>query len=85
MVKYTCIWGWTGFDYRQEEDISFFSTVSKSPLGHNKPIQCVLRALSPKVKKPGRETDHKPPSSAEVKNSGVISSIPIRLHDLMLN
>jgi len=28
----------------------------------------VLRAFSPGVKLPGREADHSPPSSAEVKN-----------------
>jgi hypothetical protein len=30
-------------------------------------IQCVLGALSLRVKRPGREADHSPPSSAEVK------------------
>jgi len=32
------------------------------------PIQWVLGVLSLGVKRPGREADHSPPSSAEVKN-----------------
>jgi hypothetical protein len=39
----------------------------------------------PGVQRPGREADHSPPSSAEVKKSGVIPPLPIRLHDVMLN
>jgi hypothetical protein len=31
------------------------------------PIQCIPEVLSLGVKRPGRETDHSPPSSAEVK------------------
>jgi hypothetical protein len=31
------------------------------------PIQWVPGALSPGVKRPGREVDHSPPASAEVK------------------
>jgi hypothetical protein len=33
------------------------------------PIQCVPGALSLEVKGQGREADHSPPSSAEVKNA----------------
>jgi hypothetical protein len=36
------------------------------------PIQWVPEALSLGVKRPGREADHSPPSSAEVKKSGAI-------------
>jgi hypothetical protein len=32
-------------------------------------------ALSPGVKRPGREADHSPPSNAEVKNGGAIPSL----------
>jgi hypothetical protein len=31
-------------------------------------MKWVLRALSPEIKRPVREADHSPPSSAEVKN-----------------
>jgi hypothetical protein len=38
------------------------------------------------VKRPGREADHSPPSSAEVKNARSCTSIPsIPLHDVVLN
>jgi hypothetical protein len=32
------------------------------------PIQWILGDLSPRVKRPGREADHSPPTSAQVKN-----------------
>jgi hypothetical protein len=40
------------------------------------PIQWVSRALSLGVKRPGREADHSPPSSAEVKNAWSYTSTP---------
>jgi len=40
------------------------------------PIQWVLEALSPGVKWPGCETDHSPPSGAEVKNVWHYTSSP---------
>jgi hypothetical protein len=39
-------------------------------------VQWVLEAISPGLKRPGREADHSPPSSAEVKNGGVILPLP---------
>jgi hypothetical protein len=41
------------------------------------PIQLVPGPLSPGVKRPGREADHSPPSSAKDKNDG---AIPPLLH-----
>jgi hypothetical protein len=40
------------------------------------PIQWVPGAPSLGVKRPGREADHSPPSSAEVKNARSYTSIP---------
>jgi hypothetical protein len=40
------------------------------------PIQFVPGALSPWVKRQGREADHSPPSSTKIKNGGVIHSVP---------
>jgi hypothetical protein len=40
------------------------------------PIQWALGALSPRVKRLGREADHSPPTSAEVKNGGTITPLP---------
>jgi hypothetical protein len=33
-------------------------------------------ALSPKLKKPGRESDHSPPSNVEVNNGGALPPFP---------
>jgi hypothetical protein len=59
-----------------------FDTVSTAVLGPTQlPIHWVLKALSLGVKKPGRDADHSPPSSAEVKNAWNYTSIPpICLH-----
>jgi hypothetical protein len=39
----------------------------------------------PEIKRPGREADHSPPSSAEVKNGGAIPPLPMRVHGRVLN
>jgi hypothetical protein len=49
------------------------------------PIQWVPGSLSPGVKRKGREVDHSPPSSAEVKKMWIYTSTPIRLHGVVLN
>jgi len=50
------------------------------------PIQRVPAALSLGVKLPGRNTDHSPVSSAEVKNTWLYTSThPIRLHSVVLS
>jgi hypothetical protein len=48
-------------------------------------IQLVPGAVSLEVKRQGREADHSPPSSAEVKNGGAIPPLPLRLHGVVLN
>jgi hypothetical protein len=46
----------------------------------------VLRASSLRVKRPGREADHSPPSSAEVKNAWSYTfTPPTRLHGVVLS
>jgi hypothetical protein len=42
-------------------------------------------AISPGVKRPGREADPSPPSIAEVKNDGAIPPLRIRFHGIVLN
>jgi hypothetical protein len=65
--------GRPGFHSRQEQEIFLFSTVSRLALGPTQPpIQWVLGAFSPGAKRPGREANHSPLSSAEVKNGGAI-------------
>jgi hypothetical protein len=56
-----------GFESRQGQEISPIQTASYT-VGTR---DCVLG-----VKRPGYEADHSPSSTAEVKNSGVISPLP---------
>jgi len=50
------------------------------------PIQWVPGALSLGVMGPGREADHSPPPSAEVKNScSYDSTPPMRVHGMVLS
>jgi hypothetical protein len=65
--------GWTigvlGFDSRRELGIFLFTTASRTGLGPTQPtIQWVTTDTSLGIRRPGREVDHSPPSSAEVKN-----------------
>jgi hypothetical protein len=51
---------------------SLCSTASRPALEPTQPaIQCVPGALSPELKRPGREADHLHPYIAEVENGGV--------------
>jgi hypothetical protein len=64
--------GWTigvlRFDSRRGLGIFLFTTASRTALEPTQPpIQLVRGALSLVVKRPGREADHSPSSSAEVK------------------
>jgi hypothetical protein len=61
--------GRPGFDSRQV--MKFFSIhhVQAGPGPTQPPVQWVPRALSPGLKRPEREADNSPPSSAEVKNA----------------
>jgi hypothetical protein len=57
-----------GFDSRRWLGIFLFSIASRTALRPAQPpIQWVTGALSLGVKRPVREADHSPPSSAEVK------------------
>jgi hypothetical protein len=58
-------------------NIFLISTMSRPALGPTlPPIQWVAGALSPKIKRLGREADYSPSSSAEVKNGGAIPPLP---------
>jgi hypothetical protein len=60
-----------------EVEIFHFSMSSGPALGCTQPpIQWVSEALSPGVKRPGREADHSPPTSAEVKKMWIYTSTP---------
>jgi hypothetical protein len=64
----------------------FSSPVSIRALGPTPPpIQWILGAISPGVKRQRREVDHSPPSSVEVNNGGAIPPLFIRLHGVVVN
>jgi hypothetical protein len=67
-----CSMGWTigvlGFDSRRGLGIFLFTTASRTALGPTQPfIQWVPDALPLGVKRFGREANHSPPSSSDVK------------------
>jgi hypothetical protein len=81
LISYFWAMGWTigvlGFDFRRGFEIFLFTTAFKTVLGPTQPpIKWVPGALSLGVKRPGREADHSPPSSAEVKNAWNYTSTP---------
>jgi hypothetical protein len=83
--------GWTigvlGFDSRRGLGIFLSTTASRTALEPTQPpIQWVPGALSLGVKRPEREADNSPPSSAEVKSTwSYTSTPPIRLHGVVLS
>jgi hypothetical protein len=69
--------GVLGFDSRRRLGIFLFTAVSRTALGPTQsPIQWVTGALFLGVKRPWREADHSPPSSAEVKITWSYTFIP---------
>jgi len=76
-----------GFDSRQQLESSLFTIVSRLTLEPAQPpIQWVPGTLSLEVKRPGREADHYPSYSAEVKNSWIYTSaLPNRLGGVVLS
>jgi hypothetical protein len=76
-----------GSESRQRLGIFLFTTTSRPALGPTQsPIQWVPGVLSLRVKRPGREADQSPTSSAEVKNVwSYTSASPIRLHGVVLS
>jgi hypothetical protein len=60
-------YGWSGFESQRGLGIFLFTIASRTALEPTQPpIQRVPGALSLGVKRPGREENHSPPSSAEV-------------------
>jgi hypothetical protein len=71
--------GWTSGVQLPAEmmGIFLFATASGPALRPTQPpIQRVPGALFPGIKRPGREADHSPPSSADVKNAWNYTSTP---------
>jgi hypothetical protein len=65
------------FGFRQGQEVFPYSTATRSALGPTQLlIQWVPGALSPGVKLLGREADHSPPSTAEVRRDVAIPPLP---------
>jgi len=74
------------FRKRQEGTSFFFAIVSKPALGPTQTlIQWVAGALSSEVKRPEREVEHSPPSTAHLQKTWSYTSTPPgRLHGVVL-
>jgi len=70
------------FDSGQGQETALFSETSRQALRPvQPPIQLVMEALSPGLKRPGREFDHSPPYRAKMKNDWNHTwTPPISLH-----
>jgi hypothetical protein len=69
--------GRLGFDAWQGQETFLYSTATRPALGLTQPpTQRVPGTLSSEVKRPGREVNHSPQSSTEVKNGGAIYALP---------
>jgi hypothetical protein len=77
---------WTARVRSQVEARSFcfLHSVQTGSEAHSASYPVDTEGSFPGVKRPGREADHSPPSSADVKNGGALHS-PIRLLDIVLN
>jgi hypothetical protein len=65
------------FESQQGLGVFLLTAASRTALGPTQPpIHRVPESLSVGVKRPGREADHLPPSSAEVKNAWSYTSPP---------
>jgi hypothetical protein len=65
---------------------SLHHRVQKGSGAHSASYPVGITNSFPGVKRPGREADHSPPSSAEVKNAwSYTSTAPIRLHGVVLS
>jgi hypothetical protein len=82
--------GWTigvlGFDFRPELGIFLFTTASRTALVPTQPPIQWVQVTPLGVKRPGREANHSPPSSAEVKECvELYLHSPIRLPGVVLS
>jgi hypothetical protein len=71
--------GRAGFDSWQGQlrDVFNFAIASRPDLGPTqRPNEWIQAALSLGIKRPGRQADHSPPSSAEIKNAWSYTSVP---------
>jgi hypothetical protein len=62
------------FEYRREQEIFFFSKLSRPALGSTRPPVQWVPGSSPDVHKPRRDIDYSTTSSAELKMAELIST-----------
>jgi hypothetical protein len=76
-----------GLESREGLEIFLFTTAFRPALRPTQPpIKVIPGTLSLGVKRTGREADHSPPSSAEVKNVLIYTwAPPMRLHGVVLS
>jgi hypothetical protein len=71
---------------RVPAESTLFSTLSRLAQGPTQPpMEWVPGALSPGAKQPGREADHSPPASTEVKKTWIYTSSPPYVFMAVLN
>jgi hypothetical protein len=74
-----------GFRFPAEaRDISLLHSVQTGSGAHPASHPMGTGVPSSWIKLPGREDDHSPSSSAEVKNNGLYLHFPIRIHGVVL-
>jgi hypothetical protein len=66
-------------------DCSLLHSIQTGSRAHPASYPMGVGNFSPGVKRPDRDTNHSPPSSAEVKNGGTIPPLPPMSHGLVLN
>jgi hypothetical protein len=73
------------FKSRYGQECSLLQIVQTGSEVHSTSYPVGTGALSPRVKRSGREVEHSPPTSAEVKKMWIYTSTRIRLHGVVLN
>jgi hypothetical protein len=73
-----------GLDGQQMQDFSLLHNVQTGSGAHPASYPMGTGATSPELKRSGREADHYPPSSADIKNE-LYSHSPICLDGVVLN
>jgi hypothetical protein len=73
--------GWTTegsvFESQYGQEFSLLQIVQTVSGFTQCPIKWIREALSPGIKRPGREADYSPPGSAEVKKMWIYTSTPL--------
>jgi hypothetical protein len=76
---------WTDqVQFPEVQDSSFLHSFQTRSGVHPAFYAMGTRSSSPGVKRQGRDADHLPATSAEVKNGGTITRYPICLHGIVL-